>query len=78
MVDEQRRVGLRGGTHAPRLGRQCPWQGMEAEGIDVAVIYPSRGLFALIVPDLEFRSERRSYWIPGAYALALSEKRHSF
>jgi uncharacterized protein len=27
-------------------------QGMDAEGIDVAVIYPSRGLFALTVPDL--------------------------
>ena len=30
-------------------------QGMDAEGIDVAVIYPSRGLFALTVPDLEPR-----------------------
>jgi len=28
-------------------------QGMDAEGIDVAVIYPSRGLFALTVPDLD-------------------------
>ena len=28
-------------------------KGMDAEGIDVAVIYPSRGLFALTVPDLE-------------------------
>jgi predicted TIM-barrel fold metal-dependent hydrolase len=28
-------------------------QGMNAEGIDVAVIYPSRGLFALTVPDLD-------------------------
>ena len=28
-------------------------QGMDAEGIDVAVLYPSRGLFALTVPDLE-------------------------
>ena len=30
-------------------------QGMDAEGIDIAVIYPSRGLFALTVPDLEPR-----------------------
>ncbi len=28
-------------------------KGMDAEGIDVAVIYPSRGLFALTVPDLD-------------------------
>lgn len=27
--------------------------GMDVEGIDVAVIYPSRGLFALTVPDLQ-------------------------
>jgi predicted TIM-barrel fold metal-dependent hydrolase len=30
-------------------------KGMDAEGIDVAVIYPSRGLFALTVPDLDAR-----------------------
>ena len=29
--------------------------GMAQEGIDVAVLYPSRGLFALTVPDLEPR-----------------------
>ncbi len=29
--------------------------GMDQEGIDVAVLYPSRGLFALTVPDLEPR-----------------------
>ena len=28
-------------------------KGMDAEGIDVAVIYPSRGLFALTVPGLD-------------------------
>lgn len=28
-------------------------KGMDAEGIDVAVLYPSRGLFALTVPDLD-------------------------
>ena len=28
-------------------------QGMDAEGIDVAVIYPSRGLFVLTIPDLD-------------------------
>ena len=30
-------------------------EAMEAEGIDVAVIYPSRGLFALTIPDMEPR-----------------------
>ena len=28
---------------------------MDIEGIDVAVVYPSRGLFALTVPDMEPR-----------------------
>ncbi|GIX47434.1 MAG: amidohydrolase [Candidatus Tectimicrobiota bacterium] len=32
---------------------QAQLQAMDVEGIDVAVLYPSRGLFALTVPDLE-------------------------
>jgi len=30
-------------------------EAMDTEGIDVAVIYPSRGLFALTIPDMEPR-----------------------
>jgi uncharacterized protein len=30
-------------------------EAMDMEGIDVAVIYPSRGLFALTIPDMESR-----------------------
>src|SRR2546429_821681 len=30
-------------------------EAMDMEGIDVAVIYPSRGLFALTIPDMEPR-----------------------
>src|SRR5437879_12756968 len=30
-------------------------EAMDIEGIDVAVVYPSRGLFALTVPDMEPR-----------------------
>ena len=57
--DEQRRVGL-SGAHMPRgWGASAQWQGRDAEGIDVAVIPPSRGLFALTVPELEFRAELR-------------------
>src|SRR5437762_231532 len=39
----------RGWTSKVQLGE------MDIEGIDVAVVYPSRGLFALTVPDMEPR-----------------------
>jgi hypothetical protein len=42
MVDEQRRVGLSGAHMHRGWGASAQWQGMDAEGIDVAVIHPSR------------------------------------
>ena len=58
MVDEKIRVGLIGANVHRGWGSSAQLKGMDAEGIDVAVIYPSRGLFALTVPDLEPRSAR--------------------
>jgi len=58
MVDEKIRVGLIGANVHRGWGPSAHLQGMDAEGADVAVIYPSRGLFALTVSDLEPRSER--------------------
>jgi len=58
MVDEKIRVG-RLGAHVPRgWGSSAQLQGRDAEDIDVAVIYPSRGLVALTVPNLKPRSAR--------------------
>ena len=51
-------LGSSGQTCTEGWGPSAQLKGMDAEGIDVAVIYPSRGLFALTVPDLEPRSER--------------------
>ena len=44
---------------------------MDEEGIDVAVLYPSRGLFALTVPDLDPRlAAAIARAMPGALPLA--------
>lgn len=45
MVDEKIRVGLIGANGHRGWGPSVHLKGMDAEGIDVAVIYPSRGLF---------------------------------
>ena len=55
IVDEKIRVGLIGAKVHRGWGPSAQLKGMDAEGIDVAVIYPSQGLFALMVPDLEPR-----------------------
>ena len=44
---------------------------MDIEGIDVAVVYPSRGLFALTIPDLEPR-------LAAAMARAYNDWLHEF
>jgi len=58
MVDEQRCVGFSGAHMHRGWGASAQWQGMDTEGIDVAIIPPSRGLCALTVPDLALPSER--------------------
>src|SRR5947207_1361692 len=46
-------------------------EAMDIEGIDVAVVYPSRGLFALTVPDMEPR-------LAGAMARAYNDWLYEF
>jgi len=46
-------------------------EAMDTEGIDVAVIYPSRGLFALTIPDMEPR-------LAAAVARAYNDWLHEF
>ena len=33
--------------------RKCQLEAMDIEGIDIAVLYPTRGLRALVVPDMD-------------------------
>ena len=65
-ADADRSRRRRGHDYARNQERWRPFQergwtskiqleAMDAEGIDVAVVYPSRGLFALTIPDMEPR-----------------------
>src|SRR6266498_3534421 len=65
-VDADRGRRRHGHDHARNQERWRPFQergwtskvqleAMDTEGIDVAVVYPSRGLFALTIPDMEPR-----------------------
>ena len=65
-ADADRSRRRHGHDHAKNQERWRPFQergwtskvqveAMDIEGIDVAVIYPSRGLFALAIPDMEPR-----------------------
>jgi hypothetical protein len=65
-ADADRSQRRHGHDHARNQERWRPFQergwtskvqleAMDTEGIDVAVIYPSRGLFALTIPDIEPR-----------------------
>src|SRR5712692_6150382 len=46
-------------------------EAMDIEGIDVAVVYPSRGLFALTIPDMDAR-------LAAAMAAAYNDWLHEF
>src|SRR5947199_9531785 len=63
-VDADRNRRRRGHDYAKNQERWQPFQergwtskvqleAMDIEGIDVAVVYPSRGLFALAIPDMD-------------------------
>src|SRR2546428_9450189 len=65
-ADADRSRRRRGHDHERNQERWRPFQergwtskvqleAMDTEGIDVAVVYPSRGLFALTIPDMEPR-----------------------
>ncbi len=65
-ADADRSQHRRGHDYARNQERWRPFQergwtskiqleAMDTEGIDVAVVYPSRGLFALTIPDMEAR-----------------------
>jgi uncharacterized protein len=51
---ERRRIETRFDAHHERgWGPEVQLEAMDAEGVDVAVLYPSRGLFVLARPDLD-------------------------
>ena len=63
-VDANRAPSRKGHDHARNQERWRPFaergwtskvqlEAMDIEGIDVAVVYPSRGLFALTIPDMD-------------------------
>jgi predicted TIM-barrel fold metal-dependent hydrolase len=63
-VDADRSRRRHGKNHARNEARWAPFaergwtskiqlEAMDTEGIDVAVVYPSRGLFALTIPDMD-------------------------
>src|SRR5262249_875703 len=62
----------RGRPYAERGWRsRVQLEGMDIEGIDVAVVYPSRGLFALTTPDMDPR-------LAAAMARAYNDWLHEF